>query len=41
MGFAQEGEERTYFAVYLADESTTVSGSDAKAVALALLEEQN
>lgn len=40
VGFAQEGEERTYFAVYLADESTTVSGSDAKAVALALLDEQ-
>ena len=41
VGFAQEGEKRTYFAVYLADESTTVSGSDARAVALALLEEQN
>lgn len=40
VGFAQEGEGRTYFAVYLADESTTVSGSDAKAVALALLDEQ-
>lgn len=37
VGFRQEGEARTYFAVYLADEIREVSGSDAKEVALNLL----
>lgn len=37
VGFRQEGEARTYFAVYLADETREVSGSDAKEVALNLL----
>lgn len=37
VGFRQAGEERTYFAVYLADDSQDLSGSTAKAVALDLL----
>lgn len=37
VGFRQAGEGRTYFAVYLADETHEVSGSDAKEVALNLL----
>ena len=39
VGFAEEGQRRTYFAVYLADETKTISGQDAKTVALALLDE--
>lgn len=39
VGFAQEGETRTYFAVYLADETREISGQDARAVALTLLDE--
>ena len=38
VGFTQENGQKTYFAVYLSDESREISGSDAKAVALALLE---
>ena len=38
VGFTQENGQKTYFAVYLSDESREISGSDAQAVALALLE---
>ena len=40
VGFQEENGVRTYFAVYLADENRTVSGSQAREVAFALLEER-
>lgn len=39
VGFQEKAGARTYFAVYLADENRTVSGSQAREVAFALLKE--
>ena len=39
VGFQEKAGDRTYFAVYLADENRTVSGSQAREVAFALLKE--